>query len=140
MNRAWIVLMVLFAFGCPPPSYVDIYNNTGNTLQINAPDRTYTLAQGQSLKLEWRDLFKRWQDLHSNGSLWPILQLEVLGRIVEYQYSPIQASQFVHRYGNVVTTFVQVEPGFELLVAEPNVERPVAPGHVQPTGWPLMPL
>jgi hypothetical protein len=140
MNRAWIVLVSLIAIGCPPPWYIDVYNNTGEQLQIHAAKQEYSLAPGESMNLESHELFFRWADLDGDGTRWPILQLEVGGRLAEYRYSLPIPDEFVRRNGSVTYAFVQVERDLTVVIAKPDDQRPVPPGYTQPMRWPLRPL
>jgi hypothetical protein len=140
MKRGSVAVLLLALLGCPPPAYVDIFNNTGEVLTIQTPDGPRALSPGESVKLEWHDLFVRWADLDADGTRWPILELELRGRHAEYRFSPIKDAKWVHTYGSIVTVFAQVEPDLTVRIAKPTDTRPVPTDTVQPFGWPLQPL
>jgi hypothetical protein len=122
--------------GCPPPHYVDIFNNTGATVEIGPK---FELAPHESRQFRTWALFERWEDTDSTGRSAPVLRLKIEDRCVDYLFET-EEENWVHENGGLTAgILVQIDRDLPVRLAREDGQRPIPRESAQPEGWPLRP-
>ncbi len=138
--------MILLLFSCVPHSYVDILNNTGDSIEIVSYEKTYALAEGDSVEFGHHNfLFNRWEDVDGDGIERGIIQLHAGDKILEYYWTVLPGMEDplkgYYRRDCIVTWIrMQIEPDYSIWLVKPEDIRPINTQYKQPEGWPLVPI
>ena len=133
-----LIVTGLMLVSCPPPAYLEIYNNTSEPLTVLGSSKPREIAAQSSSKARFRDLVY-WRpagpDLHE-----PVLAIQRGSQIHEYTQFQTQAEAFLDLYGSIRTWKLQFEPDGRLLVVRPEDSSPVPPDYEQPEPFPIIPV
>ena len=136
--RVSAFLLALLAVGCPPPHFVDIFNNTGSPLEIGASHDFASVAPGESARVMAWALFHRWAT-SSTGTPVRVVRVKVGERCVAYRIRSVEDA-WVRKKGSLTAgLYLQVDPDLSLRVAPGASARPIPSSRAQPKGWPLRP-
>jgi hypothetical protein len=127
-----IPLMVLLA-GCPPPRYIEIYNNSGGTLNVYGRSVTTEIRAQKSKRISVQDFIHHewYEGMDSRMFVW----MKIGPTLREYQITRKVWGAVPQRADR--TDFVQIEANGDVVYLEGESRRPSPPDGPQPEGFPL---
>jgi hypothetical protein len=128
-----LVPLMMLLGGCPPPRYVQVYNNTGAALFVYGQNGTTEVDVGKSKNIPFPQFIHHsWSEgSESRFFIW----LKVGWKVREYQVE--QSGWFKLGSRMELNQHVQVEATGDILFLEDGVSSPAPVDLPQPAGFPL---
>ena len=133
MKKLLLIPLAMMLVGCPPPRYVEIYNNSGTELFIYSRTITTEIKPQESKRVRWEDfIHHHWYERPDyRGFVW----MKVYWKLREYQVTG--ETGYTLRPREDFTAYIQVEKNGDILFLEGKGPRPAAANAPQPEGFPL---
>ncbi len=140
MKRPAVVLatFVLFAVGCPPPAYLEVFNNGPEPIVVVGGKGEHEIAPASSTKLRFEEAVHEWREAPDQPRF-PVLLIRAGDQTWEYERFQVFTEPWVLRYGSIATWSIQIEGDGKLLVIQTDAARPLPSGAPQPEGFPVQP-
>lgn len=140
-TAGWLVMGVA---GCPPPSSVTIYNNSGQTVNVLVNGRPTPWKVGTTFKIgddEEVELGQlEWQYDAPNHPTFVLVVASSQGLKRYRLTSNGQLAGYALDEDGVVDGFLQLERDWRMFVVKAPPRYPVTNLPQQPAGWPLSPV
>jgi hypothetical protein len=128
-----LVPLAMLLLGCPPPRYVEVYNNTGAALFVYGRNGMTEVDAGRSKDIPFPQFIHHsWSEGSSSRYF---IWLKAVWKVREYQVD--ETDWWKMRSRADLTQRVQVEPNGDILLLSEGVGPPAPVDLPQPPGFPL---